>query len=418
MKLPVLRYGIDNLDKVFSRSQINDDNRTESVRNIIADVKTRGDAALYDYSLKFDGLKIDKDTIRVSQEELDNAYSSVDPELLAAMKRAKESVLDYHKRQLISSETDGKTGWMMKPLNRAGIYVPGGTAPYPSSVLMCVLPAVAAGVKEIVVTTPNPRNALTLAALKECGVKEVYRVGGAQAVAALAYGTETIRKTDIIAGPGNVYVTLAKKEVFGSVAIDMLAGPSEILVIADDTAVPEYVIADLLSQAEHDRMSAAILITTSEKLAEYVSNNLFVEGMKLSRKDIISESLKANSSIIKVDTVEQALEISDRIAPEHLELCMKDASEVALKVSNAGAVFVGNYSPEPLGDYVAGPSHVLPTSGTARHFSVLNALTFMKRISRIEYNKDDFKKVQDDIIKLAECEGFAAHALSAKVRKA
>lgn len=416
MRIPILRYGIDSLEKVFQRSQIDDERLIEIVRKIVKDVRVNQDKALFDYTEKFDRIKLNKDSVKVTKKEIKQAYSKVGNELLSSLRKAKENILAYHKRQLIKAEFEGKTGWIIRPLERAGIYIPGGTAAYPSSVLMCALPAVAAGVKDIIMTTPRPENPLTLVAANECGIENIYKVGGAQAIAAMAYGTESVPKTDIIAGPGNIYVTLAKKEVFGHVMIDMIAGPSEILIIADDTADYQYIIADMLSQAEHDPMSAAILITTSEKIAFKVSESIFGEAEKLKRKDIILKSLESNAAIIRVDTIDQAIEISDRIAPEHLELNISNARERALRIKNAGAIFAGNYSPEPLGDYFAGPSHVLPTSGTARYFSVLSASTFTKRISYIEYGREDLLKVTDDIVRLAECEGLDAHAMSIKVR--
>lgn len=417
MNIPVLRYGIDSLDKVFSRSQIDNESIISSVNSIVNDVKLRGDEALFDYTYRFDKINIDNTTIQVTQEEIARAYQQVEGALLCSLRKAVDNVLNYHKKQVIASDLSDSVGWIMRPMQRAGIYIPGGTAPYPSSVLMCALPAKAAGVEEIIMVTPNPRNPLTLVAANECGVDKIFKVGGAQAVSALAFGTESIPRVDIIAGPGNVYVTLAKKQVFGNVAIDMLAGPSEILIIADDTANADYIIADMLSQAEHDKMSASILITTSDKIADYVSKNIYDEANKLPRKDIARQSLVDNCAIIKVNSIDEALSLSDTIAPEHLELCIDNYKEVALKVKNAGAIFAGNHSPEPLGDYFAGPSHVLPTSGSARFFSVLSSTTFMKRISYIEYSSSQLNAVSNDIVRLAECEEFNAHALSIKVRR-
>jgi len=415
--IKVLEAGKDSLEKVFSRSQLNDEKVIEKVRAIVRDVKENGDRALFKYTLEYDKIDLESSSVKVSEEEIKEAYFKVDSNLLSSMRKAKENILSYHKKQVVPSNTEGKTGYLMRPLERAGIYIPGGTAAYPSSVLMCALPAVAAGVSEIIMTTPKPENPLTLIAARECGIEKIYKVGGAQAVAAMAYGTESVPKVDIIAGPGNIYVTLAKKEVFGNVAIDMIAGPSEILIIADETADSDFITSDLLSQAEHDRMSAAILLTTSDRICKEVSEKITVFADKLPRKDIIYASLENNGAIIKVKSIEEALIISDKIAPEHLELCIKDSRKYALKVKNAGAVFCGNYSPEPLGDYFAGPSHVLPTSGTSRYFSVLNALTFMKRISLIDYDRDTLMNVKDDIIRLAECEGLGAHAMSLKVRR-
>ncbi len=416
-KAEVLIYGKDSLDRVFSRSQLDDTKAYEIVRDIINNVRENGDNALFDYTLKLDKLHINKDTIKVNEAEIEQAYKEVDNELLEALRRAKSNVLEYHKKQVIDTEIEGQVGWIMKPMKKAGIYVPGGTASYPSSVLMCVLPAIAAGVEDIIVVTPRPENPLTLVALSECGVKNIYKIGGAQAIAALAYGTETIPKVDIIAGPGNIYVALAKKLVFGNVAIDMIAGPSEILVIADETAKPDYVINDLLSQAEHDAMSASILITNCKDLANIVAEKIYGYADKFDRADIIKKSLDNNLAIILVDSLETAVKISNKVAPEHLELAVNKPGNIIDLVDNAGAIFCGHYSPEPLGDYYAGPSHTLPTSGTARYFSVLNTLTYMKRISYICYDKDSLAKVSDDIIRIAESEGLDAHAEAIRIRR-
>ncbi|MDE6372720.1 MAG: histidinol dehydrogenase, partial [Clostridia bacterium] len=292
-----------------------------------------------------------------------------------------------------------------------------GKASYPSSVLMTALPAKAAGVGEIIVATPNINNPAILVACNECGIDRIYKVGGAQAIAAMAYGTQSVPRVDLIAGPGNVFVTLAKKQVFGHVAIDMIAGPSEILVIADETADPVLLAGDLLSQAEHDELAASILVTTSERIAQEVDRELARQTALLSRREIIEKSLTNNGAIILAKDMDEAIAIANRVAPEHLEVCAKDADKIALKLSNAGAIFVGNYSPEPLGDYFAGPSHVLPTSGSARYSSVLSVDTFMKKISYIEYDKDDLMSIGDDVIRLAESEGFTAHANTIKLRK-
>ncbi|MGI6701522.1 MAG: histidinol dehydrogenase [Christensenellales bacterium] len=416
MKLPVLTYGIDSLDKVLKRSQIDDDKLIGAVGEIVNRVRKIKDAALFEYTLKFDKIQLDETSVKVSDYEIEQAYKAVDDSLIKSLRQAKENILNYHINQRINSDIDDATGYIMRPVERAGIYIPGGTAAYPSSVLMCALPAVAAGVNEIIMTTPRPENPLTLVAAEECGIKSIFKVGGAQAIAAMAFGTESVPRADIIAGPGNVYVTLAKKLVYGHVGIDMIAGPSEILIIADDTANPDYIIADMLSQAEHDIMSASILITDSESIAQYVSANLYDRAARLKRADIIIQALNNNAAIIKVDSVDTAIKIADMIAPEHLELNIKDAKSAMYKVRNAGAIFIGNYSPEPLGDYFAGPSHVLPTSGTARFFSALNTMTFMKRISVINYDKDSLDKVSKDIIELAECEGLDAHAESIRIR--
>ena len=426
MKVPVLRYGTDDMTRVFSRTQLDNSEFIKTVDDIISDVRKRGDEALFEYALKFDKQTVNADNIVVSEEEIEDAYSKVSPALVESLRKSIANVMDYHKRQrdkfanaFFAGGANGKStlGWIYRPLKRVGLYVPGGKASYPSTVIMTAVPAIAAGVEEVVVTTPNINNPAILVACRECGVKTIYKTGGAQAIAALAYGTQSVPRVDLIAGPGNVFVTLAKKQVFGHVAIDMIAGPSEILVIADDSANVSYLASDLLSQGEHDELAASFLVTTSQKLAEQVADELERQTALLERKGIIEKSLANNGTIIVAKNMDEAIEIADRIAPEHLEVCTKDAKDVALKLSNAGAVFVGNYSPEPLGDYFAGPSHVLPTSGSARYSSVLSVDTFMKKISYIEYSKEDLLKAADDIIAVAECEGFTAHANTIKIRK-
>ena len=426
MKVPVLRYGTDDMTRVFSRTQLDNSEFIKTVDDIISDVRKRGDEALFEYALKFDKQTVNADNIVVSEEEIEDAYSKVSPALVESLRKSIANVMDYHKRQrdkftnvFFAGGANGKStlGWIYRPLKRVGLYVPGGKASYPSTVIMTAVPAIAAGVEEVVVTTPNINNPAILVACRECGVKTIYKTGGAQAIAALAYGTQSVPRVDLIAGPGNVFVTLAKKQVFGHVAIDMIAGPSEILVIADDSANVSYLASDLLSQAEHDELAASFLVTTSQKFAEQVADELERQTALLERKGIIEKSLANNGTIIVAKNMDEAIEIADRIAPEHLEVCTKDAKDVALKLSNAGAVFVGNYSPEPLGDYFAGPSHVLPTSGSARYSSVLSVDTFMKKISYIEYSKEDLLEAADDIIAVAECEGFTAHANTIKIRK-
>lgn len=424
--IEIIDYNSKQMEKVFARTQLNDTKLIASVEAIVDDVRNRGDEALFEYALKFDATALTQENIMVSEEEISKAYNDVDPALIESLRRAKTNILDYHKRQkakfcnefFASGATKQSTlGWIYRPLSRVGLYVPGGKASYPSSVLMTVLPAVAAGVEEVVVVTPNIKNPAILVACHECGVKRIYKVGGAQAIGALAFGTQSIPKVDLIAGPGNVFVTLAKKYVYGQVAIDMIAGPSEILVIADETSRADYVASDLLSQAEHDEQAASILVTTSRKLAKEVALEVERQTQLLDRKEIIEKSLMANSAIIVVDNIQQAIEVSDTIAPEHLELCIKNAKEVAMKLKNCGAIFVGNYSPEPLGDYFAGPSHVLPTSGSARYSSVLSVDTFMKKISYIDYHKDDLLAVGEDIVRVATSEGFSAHANTISIRK-
>lgn len=412
-----------SLARVFNRSQIDDNKLAESVRAIVDDVASGGDAKLFEYIKRFDGLEVDKNSLIVSEEEIDKAYDEISPELLESLRRAKANILEYHNRQRERFDTtmynrgNSTLGWIYRPLNKVGLYVPGGKASYPSSILMCALPAVSAGVSDISITTPNINNPLILVAARECGVKRIYKMGGAHAVAALAYGTESVEKVDMIAGPGNVYVTLAKKAVYGKVAIDMIAGPSEILIIADKSANARFLAADMLSQAEHDEMSASILITTDKTLAKEVQIELDEQLKALPKAKIASKAIETNGAIIVVDSIEEGVEISDKIAPEHLELCIANADKIATRINNAGAIFIGNYSPEPLGDYFAGASHCLPTSGSARYFSVLNVDTFMKKISYIEYDKCDLLSSADDIIAIAESEGLTAHANSIRVRK-
>ena len=426
MMVPVLFYNNDDLSRVFSRTQLDNSDFNESVKKIVDDVKARKDEALFEYTKKFDKQDLNKDTVLVSKEEIKKAYSMVDAELIASIKLAKKNILAYHRKQtskfknsFFESGTNRKStlGWIYRPLNRVGLYVPGGKASYPSTVLMTSLPAIAAGVEEVIVCTPNIMNPLVLVACHECGIKKIYKVGGAQAIAAMAYGTESIEKVDLIAGPGNVFVTLAKKMVYGNVAIDMIAGPSEILVIADGSADPTLVAADMLSQAEHDELAASILVTTSKSMAIQVQAEIERQVELLERKDIISKSLQNNGAIIVVDDIDTAVAVANRVAPEHLEICTRDAKDVAMKIKNAGAIFVGPNSPEPLGDYMAGPSHVLPTSGSARYSSVLSVDTFMKKISYIEYDKQDLLSIADNIIKIAESESLTAHANTIKLRK-
>ena len=417
--IPIIKYGTDEMKRVYGRTQLGNAEFSGAVAEIIANVRKDGDKALFDYAKKFDKADVNAANLLVTEEEIKEAYASVDDKLIESLRRAKENILSYHakqrdkyKNEFFKGGEKGKStlGWIYRPLLRVGLYVPGGKASYPSTVLMTALPAVAAGVGEIVVATPNIKNPLILVACAECGVKKIYKVGGAQAVAALAYGTESVERVDLIAGPGNVFVTLAKKQVFGDVAVDMIAGPSEILVIADETADPELVAADMLSQAEHDELAASILVTTSEKLAEEVQKQTIEQVNMLPRRDIIEKSLINNGAIVLCDNIDEAIEVADKVAPEHLEVCTENAHDVALRLKNAGAIFVGGYSPEPLGDYFAGPSHVLPTSGSARFSSVLSVDTFMKKTSYIGYDKDDLLAGADDIISIAESEGFGAHA--------
>lgn len=396
-----------------------------SVNEIIANVREKKNEAIFSYTKQFDGADINASNILVTEEEIQEAYELVDEKLLGVIRKALVNIKKYHEKQIQNSwfttEDDGIIlGQKVTPLGIAGVYVPGGKAVYPSSVLMNVLPAKVAGVPKIVMCTPPGKDGKvypsTLVAAKEAGVDEIYKVGGAQAIAAMAFGTESVPKVDKIVGPGNIYVALAKKAVFGYVSIDSIAGPSEILVLADETANPRYVAADLLSQAEHDEMASAILITTSEDLAQKVSKEVdhFVEV--LSRKEIIQKSLDNYGYILVADSMEDAIDATNEIASEHMEIVTKDAFHVMTKIKNAGAIFIGEYASEPLGDYFAGPNHVLPTNGTAKFFSALSVDDFIKKSSIISYSREALEKVHKDIEDFAECEKLTAHANSIRVR--
>lgn len=395
------------------------------VNEIIEAVRAKRDEAVFAYTERFDGAKINVSNILVTEEEIQKAYEEVQPELLDVIRKALVNIRTYHEKQKqyswFDSEDSGiMLGQKVTPLQRVGVYVPGGKAVYPSSVLMNVMPAKVAGVDEIIMTTPPDKEgkicASTLVAAKEAGVDEIYKVGGAQAIAALAFGTQSIPKVDKIVGPGNIYVALAKKAVFGHVSIDSIAGPSEILVLADETANPTYVAADLLSQAEHDEMASAILVTTSEKLAEETAKEIERFTAELSRSEIISKSLENYGYILVAEDEKQAIETANEIASEHLEIMMKNPFEVMTKIRNAGAIFLGEYSSEPLGDYFAGPNHVLPTNGTAKFFSPLGVDDFIKKSSIISYSREALEPVYKDIVQFAECEQLTAHANSIKVR--
>lgn len=393
----------------------------EQVRKIVNDVRENGDEALFKYTKEFDGVDINASNIEVTKREIQEAYLKVDRDTFRSLRLAIKNIYSYQNdlmKKILKSAYLNKRGLMIRAIENAGIYVPGGKAAYPSSVLMCAIPAVAAGVKKIFMVTPAKQeiNPLTLVAACECGIDRIFKVGGAQSIAALAYGTQTIPKVDVIAGPGNIYVTLAKKEVFGSVGIDMLAGPSEILIIADKTARPDYIACDMLSQAEHDERAASYLLTDSMELAQKVQKELEDRLKTLDRESIARISIENNGRIFVLGSILAAVMISNEIAPEHLELLLDDPNQFLPFISNAGAVFIGENSPEPLGDYLAGPDHVLPTSGTARFFSPLSAETFVKKISLIKYNKKQLKKVKDDIINLSNCEGLQAHGNSIKIR--
>ena len=395
------------------------------VNDILTQVRNRRDEAIFEYTKQFDGADICADNVLVTEQEIEEAYREVDPKLLEVIRKALVNIRSYHEKQRQFSWFDSEDsgiilGQKITPLKRVGVYVPGGKAVYPSSVLMNVLPAKVAGVDEIIMTTPPEKNGKvypsTLVAAREAGVDKIYKVGGAQAIAALAFGTESIPKVDKIVGPGNIYVALAKKAVFGYVSIDSIAGPSEIMVLADETANPRFVAADLLSQAEHDEMASAILVTTSETLAEAVSKEVdkFVET--LSRREIIEKSLENYGYILVADSMDAAISTVNEIASEHLELVTKNPFETMTKIRNAGAIFIGEYSSEPLGDYFAGPNHVLPTNGTAKFFSPLSVDDFIKKSSIISYSREALEPVYRDIVQFAECEKLTAHANSIRVR--
>lgn len=413
------------LEDLLKRSPNQYGEYEQGVLEILDAVRKEKDKALFDYTEKFDHAKIDAETLRVTEEEIEEAYRLVDSDLIRIIRKALENIRAYHEKQRqyswFDSRPDGTIlGQKVTPLKRVGVYVPGGKAVYPSSVLMNIVPAKVAGVEEIVmVTPPGPDGKVapnTLVAAREAGADVIYKVGGAQAVGALAYGTESIPKVDKIVGPGNIYVALAKKAVYGHVSIDAIAGPSEILVIADDSANPRYVAADLLSQAEHDELASAILVTTSETLAKEVSDQVETFVQELSRGEIIQKSLDRYGYILVAGTMEEAIDTANEIASEHLEIQTRNPYEVMTKIRNAGAIFIGEYSSEPLGDYFAGPNHVLPTNGTAKFFSPLSVDDFIKKSSIISYSKDALYKVHEDIEAFAAAEQLTAHANSVKVR--
>lgn len=397
----------------------------DRVNDIIDNVRANGDAAIFDYTKRFDGADINASNIRVTKEEIEEAYILVDPELIDVIRKALVNIREYHEKQRQYSWFDSKPngtmlGQKVTPLATTGVYVPGGKAVYPSSVLMNVIPAKVAGVEKIVMVTPPGKdgkvNPNTLVAANEAGADEIYKAGGAQAIAALAFGTESIPKVDKIVGPGNIYVALAKKAVYGYVSIDSIAGPSEILVLADETANPSYVAADLLSQAEHDELASAILVTTSKELAEKVSVEVDRLIAKLSRKEIMSKSIENYGYLLVAETMQDAVDAANDIASEHLEIMTKNPFEVMTKIKNAGAIFIGEYSSEPLGDYFAGPNHILPTNGTAKFFGPLSVDDFVKKSSIIYYSREALEPIHKDIIKFAESEQLTAHANSIRVR--
>ncbi|MCI8402247.1 MAG: histidinol dehydrogenase [Lachnospiraceae bacterium] len=413
------------LNDLLKRSPNHYASYMDSVNEIIQRVRTEGDTALLDYTRQFDHCEISPEDLPVTQEEIRDAYQETDPEFLATLRRAAENIRCYHEKQRRYSWFDPTPGGSIlgqkvTPLKRVGVYVPGGKAAYPSSVLMNVIPARVAGVEEIVMVTPPGRdgrvNSGTLVAAREAGVDHIYKAGGAQAVAALAFGTGTIPRVDKIVGPGNIFVALAKKAVFGYVGIDSIAGPSEILVLADETANPRFVAADLLSQAEHDELASAILVTTSRDLAGQVSAQIHDMASRLPRRDIMEKSLENYGYILVASSMEEAVEAVDAIAPEHLEIMTKNAFSLMPQIHNAGAIFIGEYSSEPLGDYFAGPNHILPTNGTARFFSPLSVDDFVKKSSIIAYTRQELESVWRDVERFAQNEGLTAHANSVRVR--
>ena len=415
----------DILENLLKRSPNNYGKFEAAVDDILKKVRAEGDSAVFAYTKEFDKVEITADTVRVTEDEIREAYDAVDPSLVEVIRKALVNIRSYHEKQKqnswFSSTEDGTMlGQKVTPLKRVGVYVPGGKAGYPSSVLMNIVPAKVAGVDQIIMTTPPGKDGkvcpTTLVAAKEAGADEVYKVGGAQAVGALAYGTESIPKVDKIVGPGNIFVALAKKAVYGYVSIDSIAGPSEILVLADETANPRYVAADLLSQAEHDELASAILITTSRELAEKVSSEVEEFVKVLSRKEIIQKSLDNFGYILIAEDMDEAVEAANEIASEHMEIVTRNPFEIMMKVRNAGAIFIGEYSSEPLGDYFAGPNHVLPTNGTAKFFSPLSVDDFIKKSSIVYYSREALGKIHKDIEQFAKAEQLTAHANSVAVR--
>lgn len=427
--LNILKYDKNEcnsiVEQILNRSQIEEKNKQETVNEIIKEVKEKKNKALFHYTKKFDKIKLNTKTIKLNKKEIEEAYKKTDKKLIEIIKKSSERIKKFHEKQKTNSwfetsENGEILGQMVRAIENVGVYVPGGKAAYPSSVLMNVIPAKVAGVKNIIMTTPAQEDGTvyptTIVAAKEAGVNQIYKVGGAQAIAALAFGTESIPKVDKIVGPGNIYVALAKRTVYGYVNIDSVAGPSEILIIADNSANPVYVAADMLSQAEHDELASSILITTDEQLAIKVNEELDRQTEKLERKEIIKKSFENFGAIIVTKTIDEATYLANKIAPEHLEICVNSPFEILPKIQNAGAIFLGHYSPEPLGDYMAGPNHVIPTGGTARFFSPLCIDDFIKKSSIISFDKNALKPLYKDIINFAEAEGLTAHANAIRVR--
>ncbi len=429
MKCKLVKGNKDNLRELCAslgaRGKMNLGPIIDTVNSVISDIRENGDKAVLAYTAKFDKAELTADQMKVTQAEIDEAISEVDPELLEVMKMAAANIRAFHEMQkeegfMMETGKNAKIGVKVRPITVAGVYVPGGTAPLPSTVLMDVIPASVAGVPRIVFCTPPRADGsiapVILAAASLAGATEIYKVGGAQAIAAMAYGTETIPRVDKICGPGNIYVNTAKRLVYGQVDIDMFAGPSEVLIIADGSSDPEFAAADMLAQAEHDKMASAILLTTSEEFAAKVLDAVDRRSEEASRKAILEGSLANYCSIIVCDDLDTAIDFSEEIAPEHLELLLSDPEAVLAKINNAGAVFMGSWSPEPLGDYFAGPNHTLPTSGTARFFSPLNTGDFYKKMSVINYNEESLRDVYKYVAKFADSEGLTCHAASVRTR--
>ncbi|MBP5260544.1 MAG: histidinol dehydrogenase [Clostridiales bacterium] len=407
------------------RSKMQKSDVVSIVQEVLDDIKENGDEAVLKYTKKFDGADLTPSSMRVTQEEIDRAIGEIEPDLLRIIRKAADNIRAFHEKQreegfMMDTAKGSKIGVRVRPLAIAGVYVPGGTAPLPSTVLMDVIPASVAGVKRIVFCTPPRKDGtiapVILAAASIAGATEIYKVGGSQAIGAMAYGTETIPRVDKICGPGNIFVNTAKRLVYGQVDIDMFAGPSEILIIADKTANPEFVAADMLSQAEHDKIASAIVLTDDRELAEKVLESADRRSEEALRKDILASSLQTYCAVIVCDDLDTAVAFSEEIAPEHLELCVADPEAMLDKINNAGAVFLGSYSPEPLGDYFAGPNHTLPTSGTSRFFSPLNTGDFYKKMSVINYNEESLREVYEDVAKFADSEGLTCHAESIRTR--
>lgn len=429
MKCKMIKGTSENLNEICKelglREKMVKKDVVSVVEDVLNDIKANGDEAVLKYTEKFDGVTLTSQSMKITKEEIDEAMKEIDPELMSIIQMAAKNIRTFHEKQkeegfMMETGKGAQIGVKVRPLTTVGVYVPGGTAPLPSTVLMDCIPASVAGVKNLVFCTPPQKDgkiaSVILVAATIAGATEIYKVGGAQAIGAMAYGTQTIPQVDKICGPGNIYVNTAKRLVFGQVDIDMFAGPSEILIIADDSAEPEFVAADMLSQAEHDVMASAIVLTTSQELANEVLKAVDRRSDEASRTVQLEKSLKDYCAIIVVDDIKTAIEFSEKISPEHLELCVENSDEVLEQINNAGAVFIGNYTPEPLGDYFAGPNHTLPTSGTARFFSPLNTGDFYKKMSILNYNKESLEQVSSYVEKFAYSEGLECHAKAIEAR--